>query len=118
MNPKDGGNTLSIYAGQSVEFAYPSGTNLHNVDFLAMKPSSCTKRPAKSLTIANLVAHVVANGQSVMVSSHKNQALTVVRDKLESVGQRFLYASLIVRAIEGGREGCASPFPAMGRARS
>lgn len=49
----------------------------------------------KSLTIANLVAHLVAGGKSVLVSSHKNQALTVVRDKLAESDLRFLYASLI-----------------------
>lgn len=49
VNPNDGGNTLTIYAGQSVEFTYPSGTNLHNVDFLAMKPSSCTQTAGPDL---------------------------------------------------------------------
>ena len=49
----------------------------------------------KSLTIANLASHLVAQGKSVLVSSHKPQALTVVRDKLEESGQRFLFASLI-----------------------
>ena len=49
----------------------------------------------KSLTIANLVAHLVASGKSVLVFSHKNQALTVVRDKLGESDLRFLYASLI-----------------------
>ena len=58
----------------------------------------------KSLTIANLVAHLVADGQSVLVASHKNQALTVVRDKLESIGQRFLYASLIGDGAAAKRE--------------
>jgi hypothetical protein len=58
----------------------------------------------KSLTIANLVAHLVADGQSVLVTSHKNQALTVVRDKLESIGQRFLYASLVGDGVAAKRE--------------
>jgi very-short-patch-repair endonuclease len=49
----------------------------------------------KSLTIANLASHLVAQGKSVLVSSHKPQALTVVRDKLDESGQRFLFASLI-----------------------
>ncbi len=49
----------------------------------------------KSLTIANLVAHVVAEGKSVLVCSHKEQALTVVREKLDEMGLRFLYASMV-----------------------
>ena len=49
----------------------------------------------KSLTIANLVAHLVMQGKSVLVSSHKQQALTVVRDKLNETNLEFLYASLI-----------------------
>lgn len=49
----------------------------------------------KSLTIANLVSHLVAKGRRVLVTSHKPQALKVVRDNLERTGLRFLYASLI-----------------------
>ena len=58
----------------------------------------------KSLTIANLVAHLVAQGQRVLVSSHKTQALTVVRDKLNDTGQRFLFASLIGDGAAAKRE--------------
>lgn len=56
----------------------------------------------KSQTIANLVAHLVANGQRVLVTSHKQQALTVVRDKLSEIRARgsdqplrFLFAALV-----------------------
>jgi very-short-patch-repair endonuclease len=58
----------------------------------------------KSLTIANLVAHLVSHGQRVLVSSHKTQALTVVRDKLNATGQRFLFASLIGDGASAKRE--------------
>jgi len=58
----------------------------------------------KSLTIANLVAHLVASGKNVLVSSHKNQALTVVRDKLAESDLRFLYASLIGDGAAAKRE--------------
>lgn len=58
----------------------------------------------KSLTIANLVAHLVAQGQRVLVSSHKTQALTVVRDKLNDTDQRFLFASLIGDGAAAKRE--------------
>ncbi|UGS36768.1 AAA domain-containing protein [Capillimicrobium parvum] len=58
----------------------------------------------KSLTIANLVAHLVSQGQRVLVSSHKTQALTVVRDKLNDTDQRFLFASLIGDGAAAKRE--------------
>jgi very-short-patch-repair endonuclease len=58
----------------------------------------------KSLTIANLVAHLVAEGKSVLVSSHKQQALTVVRDKLNEMDLNFLYASLIGDTGQAKRE--------------
>jgi very-short-patch-repair endonuclease len=49
----------------------------------------------KSLTIANLAAHLVAEGKSVLVCSHKEQALAVVRDKLDELKLPFLYASMV-----------------------
>jgi very-short-patch-repair endonuclease len=58
----------------------------------------------KSLTIANLVAHLVAQGKSVLVTSHKQQALTVVRDKLNEMDLDFLYASLIGDTGQAKRE--------------
>ena len=58
----------------------------------------------KSLTIANLVAHLVAEGKSVLVCSHKEQALTVVRDKLDEMGLRFLYASMVGTSATTKRE--------------
>ena len=58
----------------------------------------------KSLTIANLVAHLVAQGKSVLVTSHKQQALTVVRDKLDEMDLEFLYASLVGDTSQAKRE--------------
>jgi very-short-patch-repair endonuclease len=58
----------------------------------------------KSLTIANLVAHLVGQGKSVLVTSHKQQALTVVRDKLNEMDLNFLYASLIGDTSQAKRE--------------
>jgi AAA domain len=58
----------------------------------------------KSLTIANLVAHLVSEGKSVLVTSHKQQALTVVRDKLNEMDLEFLYASLIGDTSQAKRE--------------
>lgn len=92
------------------EVVYPFPSNVAQrqvVDALGKNRIVVVQGPpgnGKSLTIANLVAHLVANGQSVLVTSHKNQALTVVRDKLESIGQRFLYASLIGDGMAAKRE--------------
>lgn len=58
----------------------------------------------KSLTIANLISHLVAEGKSVLVCSHKEQALTVVRDKLDEMQLRFLYASMIGTSANAKRE--------------
>jgi hypothetical protein len=58
----------------------------------------------KSLTIANLVAHLVAEGKSVLVCSHKEQALTVVRDKLDEMDLRFLYAAMVGTSANTNRE--------------
>jgi len=49
VSAKDGSTQVTIYAGQSVEFIYPAGTTLHNVDFLALKPASCTQTSGPDL---------------------------------------------------------------------
>lgn len=49
VSSKDGSTLLTIYSGQSVEFTYPVGTNPHNVDFLALKPASCTQTAGPDL---------------------------------------------------------------------
>lgn len=73
---------------EDVVYPFPSNAAQRQVaDAVAKNRIVVVQGPpgnGKSLTIANLVAHLVANGNSVLVSSHKNQALTVVRDKLES----------------------------------
>ncbi|MCY4086125.1 MAG: AAA family ATPase [Actinomycetia bacterium] len=58
----------------------------------------------KSLTIANLVADLVTQGKSVLVTSHKNQALSIVRDKLNETELDFLYASFLGELREAKRE--------------
>jgi plastocyanin len=49
VGSQDGSSYVTIYAGQSVSFTYPEGSNLHNVDFLAMKPTSCTQTAGPDL---------------------------------------------------------------------
>ena len=84
---------------EEVVYPFPSnGAQRQVADALEKNDLVVVQGPpgnGKSLTIANLASHLVAQGKSVLVSSHKPQALTVVRDKLEESGQRFLFASLI-----------------------
>ena len=49
VSAKDGSTQVTIYAGQTVEFVYPAGTNLHNVDFLALKPAGCIQTSGPDL---------------------------------------------------------------------
>ena len=42
-NPATHANSVTIAAGESVVFAYPSGGNGHNVDFSDAQPSACTQ---------------------------------------------------------------------------
>ncbi len=54
----------------------------------------------KSLTIANLVCHLVARGQTVLVTSHQNKALEVVMEKLpclESESERDYLAMPVLK---------------------
>jgi plastocyanin len=42
-NASGGGSTVSVATGGTVDFSYPSGHSIHNVDFgSGMQPSSCT----------------------------------------------------------------------------
>ncbi|MBE2316632.1 hypothetical protein DVA67_011640 [Solirubrobacter sp. CPCC 204708] len=49
VGSQDGSSYVTIYAGQSVAFAYPAGTIPHNVDYLALKPTSCTQTAGPDL---------------------------------------------------------------------
>lgn len=42
-NPETHANSVTIAAGGSVLFAYPTGGNVHNVDFIDAQPSACTQ---------------------------------------------------------------------------
>lgn len=55
------------------------------IDRLAAQPCVLVKGPpgtGKSQTIANLVSHLLAAGERVLVTAHAPKALTVLRDKL------------------------------------
>lgn len=51
----------------------------------------------KSQTIVNLVAHLIANGKTVLVASRMDKATDVVADRLNSLGAPFL-------ALRAGRQ--------------
>lgn len=91
-----------------VVFPFPSnGPQRRVVDAVEKNRIVVVQGPpgnGKSLTIANLVAHLVSEGKSVLVTSHKEQALTVVRDKLDEIDLRFLYASMVGTSSTAKRE--------------
>ena len=73
VSAKDGSTQVTIYAGQTVEFTYPAGTNLHNVDFLALKPASCTQTsgPASSRADPSRVCHRAPAGPAPAASPRR-----------------------------------------------
>jgi very-short-patch-repair endonuclease len=91
-----------------VVFPFPSnGPQRRVVDAVEKNRIVVVQGPpgnGKSLTIANLAAHLVSEGKSVLVCSHKEQALTVVRDKLDEIELRFLYASMVGTSANTKRE--------------
>ena len=61
--------------------------NIENNKFIAVQGPPGT---GKSQTIVNLVAHLVANGKTVLVASRMDKAVDVVADRLNSLGAPFL----------------------------
>ena len=110
LNPPSSESRPELRAPNIDEVVYPFPSNAAQrqvADAIGKNQIVVVQGPpgnGKSLTIANLVAHLAANGKRVLVSSHKTQALTVVRDKLEDTGQRFLFASLIGDGAAAKRE--------------
>ncbi len=63
----------------------------------------------KTHTIANLIGHLLAEGQSVLVTSHTTKALRVLRDKVDATVQ-----SLCVSLLDNDSEGQAQMSAAIG----
>jgi very-short-patch-repair endonuclease/predicted transcriptional regulator len=105
---KEPGPALVSPSIEQVVFPFPSNSAQRQVaDALDKNEVVVVQGPpgtGKSLTIANLAAHLVSQGKSVLVTSHKQQALKVVRDKLANTDLRFLYASLIGEGTAAKRE--------------
>jgi very-short-patch-repair endonuclease len=74
----------SIRDGELVEVQGPPGTG-------------------KSLTICNLVTHLVAAGKTVLVTSQKNKALEVVASKLSELDTEYLFMPLLKDDSESKR---------------
>ncbi len=60
---------------------------IENNDFLAVYGPPGT---GKSQTIVNLVAHLIANGKTVLVASRMDKAVDVVSDRLNELGAPYL----------------------------
>ena len=61
--------------------------NIDNNKFVAVQGPPGT---GKSQTIVNLVAHLIANGKTVLVASRMDKAVDVVADRLNELGAPFL----------------------------
>ncbi len=61
--------------------------NIENNKFVAVQGPPGT---GKSQTIVNLVAHLIANGKTVLVASRMDKAVDVVADRLNELGAPFL----------------------------
>lgn len=61
--------------------------NIDNNKFIAVQGPPGT---GKSQTIVNLVAHLIANGKTVLVASRMDKAVDVVADRLNELGAPFL----------------------------
>ena len=48
-NPANGESEVTINAGETVTFAYPTGGNVHNVDFFVAAPTSCVQTAGNDL---------------------------------------------------------------------
>lgn len=91
-------------------FPFPSNPSQRRVAHLVDDPRSritVIQGPpgtGKSLTIANLVCHLVAKGKRVLVTSQKDKALQVVDDLLSSLNMAQLPMTLLHRDRESKKE--------------
>lgn len=107
--------------GSSIENNELNTTRFEEVDFLLTKPANKEQErvltrlekngavlvqgppgTGKSHTIANIVGHLLANGKTVLISSHTSKALRVVREKVAKPLQ-----PLCVAVLENDTEGKA-----------
>ena len=90
-------------AAAQVYYPFPSNRAQRRAAILLDDPSTRVLRvdgppgTGKSLTVANLVCHIVATGRSVLVTSTKDKALSVVDDKLKELQSPLLPMTLLHR---------------------
>jgi len=90
-------------AAAQVYYPFPSNRAQRRAAILLDDPSTTVLRidgppgTGKSLTVANLVCHIVATGRSVLVTSTKDKALSVVDDKLRELQSPLLPMTLLHR---------------------
>lgn len=95
--------TSDMEAKAKIFFPFPSNRAQRNVAILLNDPSTRVIRvdgppgTGKSVTIANLVCHLVAEGKNVLVTSQKDKALQVVHEKLSALGNPLLPMTLLHR---------------------
>lgn len=95
---------------KKVYFPFSSNASQRRVALLTNDPTnhiSVVSGPpgtGKSLTIANLVCHLVATGQRVLVTSQKDKALEVVDELLRSLDLAELPMTLLRQDQESKRE--------------
>lgn len=95
---------------RNVFFPFISNPSQRRVAHLVDEPSNriiVVEGPpgtGKSLTIANVAAHLVAKGNRVLISSQKDQALHVVDDLLRQLGMPQLPMTLLRQDRESKKE--------------
>ena len=98
------GSTTTAY------FPFPSNPAQERVALLAERPENrvvVVQGPpgtGKSLTIANTVAHLVASGQRVLVTSQKDEALRVVDEQLRRLELSQLPMTLLRQDADSKRD--------------
>jgi very-short-patch-repair endonuclease len=95
--------TEQMEASARVYFPFASNRAQRRAAILLDHPSTRVLRidgppgTGKSLTVANLVAHIVATGRTVLVTSTKDKALSVVDEKLKELQSPLLPMTLLHR---------------------
>ncbi|MBV9101906.1 MAG: topoisomerase DNA-binding C4 zinc finger domain-containing protein [Candidatus Dormibacteraeota bacterium] len=95
--------TAERVASAKVYYPFPSNQSQRRVAVLVDDPTTRVVRvdgppgTGKSLTIANLVCHLVATGRTVLVTSQKDKALQVVDEKLRELDSPLLPLTLLRR---------------------
>lgn len=116
---QDASSHEASHDGEDVRSTFPLGQGRASVDLLLTKPANPEQQAVvqalarrgkvvvqgppgtgKTHTIANLIGHLLAEGKSVLVTSHSTKALKVLRDKVAE-DLRPLCVAVLDRDSEG-----------------